>query len=140
MESDTASSSHDISVIDTIDVSSTITTSKGSGLSASWVRSARPGTTPTILCSVPVVRATRSGCRNLFRTAVSRRVAALPVGAVRATVTGPREVSVSMIRETTVVLPEPGPPVMTLVRARVAAWTAVSWVGSGTMPGSGARG
>ena len=59
----------------------------------------------------------------------------MPVGAVRATVTGPWAVKVSMIRETTVVFPDPGPPVMTLVRARVAAATAASWVGSGVMPG-----
>ena len=140
MESATASSSHDISVIDTIDVSSTITTSKGNGFSAPWVCSARPGTTPMIRCSVPAVRATRSGYRNLPRTAVSKRVAAFPVGAVRATVTGPRGASASMIRETTVVLPDPGPPVMTQVRALVAARTAASWVGSGTMPGPGAGG
>ncbi len=62
-----------------------------------------------------------------------RRFAALPVGAAKETFS-PREDKSSIIAFTTVVLPVPGPPVITKTPEEMALSTASFWPGASWMP------
>ena len=121
----TASTSRAMSESDTIEVSSTTTTSWGSRLQRSWRNRVRlPGLNPRRRCSVvPSERAAgahgplrRPPCLGAsLRTASSSRAAALPVGAARAMSGGRAPAAAccssrsASTRATVVVLPGPGP-------------------------------
>ena len=112
---------------ETIDISSTITASNGSRCPAPW-RGARSGRAPSRRCSV--VAAPTPGPTACSSSDSVSRAAALPVGAASAMRIGtPRasawSASAATTREIVAVLPVPGPPQMTAVRARTAVRTAV---------------
>jgi hypothetical protein len=123
-------------VSDTIDVSSTITTSYGSR----FVRSCRnrlcePGRQPSSRCRVEAGSAGRSASpaarsdSDSWATASCSRAAALPVGAasaIRGTVSK-HSSSSAISRATVVVLPVPGPPAMTVTRPVEQAAAASRW-------------
>src|SRR4051812_370890 len=85
----TASITRAISDSETIEVSSTITTSCGSLLARSWrKRLCEPGRQPSSRCSVDALSSSSAGSPSIRAsacTASSSRAAALPVGAARAT-------------------------------------------------------
>ena len=123
----TASSSRAIKVSETIDISSTTTTSYGSRLSAWWRKRPRvPGSQPSSRCRVTAdrsaTRATSSGASR-FRASASAsdsRAAALPVGAANA-IRGARpgwSPSMASTLATVVVFPVPGPPASTVTHCR----------------------
>ena len=120
---------------DTIDVSSTITTSCGSRLPRSWrKRLWLSGRQPSSRCSVEARRPSRLGADRVADveasacswTASSSRAAALPVGAASATsgcgapAAGACSARSATIRATVVVLPVPGPPATTVKPPRTA--------------------
>ena len=126
----TASRSRAIIVSDTIEVSSTTTTSWGSRLSRSCRnRTLLSGRQPSSRCSVDgpevaeplAVGRRESRRRSRPATASCSRAAALPVGAVSAIRSGRRRrrsacsASSASRPATVVVLPVPGPPVSTVV-------------------------
>ncbi len=124
----TASSRRAIMESETMDVSSTTTTSWGRWWKRSWRKRVRfPGLNPNRRCSVDPSKTCRRsrtwGSTAMVRasacTASSRRAAALPVGAARA-INGGRSPAASAsptrrarARATVVVFPVPGPPAMT---------------------------
>ena len=123
----TASSSRAIKVSDTMDISSTTTTSYGSRLSAWWRNRPRLlGSQPSSRCRVTAdrsaTRATSSGPSRLRASASAsdNRAAALPVGAASAIRGGRPGWSPSMASTlaTVVVLPVPGPPASTVTHCR----------------------
>ena len=138
----TASTSRAISDSETIDVSSTTTTSCGSRLARWWrKRLWVPGRQPSSRCSVaacsPSSSSRTGGATSSPRasswTASSSRAAALPVGAASATsgagapAAAACSASSATIRATVVVLPVPGPPATTAKRSRTAAAAASAW-------------
>ena len=126
----------------TIDVSSTTTTSWGSRLSRLWRNRVRlPGLKPSRRCRVTPLRPRRRSLTTSstgmaaapVRTDSSRRAAAFPVGAARATRGGRRPAatacasSSASTRATVVVLPVPGPPATTETERRTAVAAARRW-------------
>jgi hypothetical protein len=124
-----------MSVSETIEVSSTMTTSWGSRLPRLWrKRLWLSGRQPRRRCSVEAFRS--SSCARIAPatsrpaasswTASSKRAAALPVGAASATSSGgdPEAAACSAssatMRATVVVLPVPGPPATTARRRSTA--------------------
>ena len=127
----TASTRRAIIVSDTIEVSSTTTTSWGSRLRRSCRNRLRlPRFQPSSRCRVwatgrpTASRWSSNGApASAVRTASCSRAAALPVGAVSAIRSGRSDWSASSASSpaTAVVLPVPGPPVSTVVHCRAAA-------------------
>ncbi len=143
-----ASSSREASVSDIIEVSSTTTTSYGSGLDRLCRnRVELSGRHPSSRCSVPASRARMRSRRSTAassapsppgnsgrfvaaRSAWPMRAAAFPVGAASATRSGwspSSDISTPSSRAIVVVLPVPGPPVTTLVQRRQATSAASRW-------------
>ena len=145
----TASVSRAIRESDTIEVSSTITTSNGRRLPRSWrKRLWVPGFQPRRRWSVEassssrrarIAGSTSSRAASPW-TASASRAAALPVGAARATSGGAAPAasacssSSATIRATVVVLPVPGPPATTASRRSTAAAAACFCLTSGASP------
>ena len=150
----TASSNRAIWESETIEVSSTITTSWGSRLPRWWrKRLWLSGRQPSRRCRVEALAA-RSWARTASLassssaaswTASSRRAAATAVGAASAMRGWGRpaasacSASSATMRATVVVLPVPGPPATTAKRWRTAAAPAARWRSSGSPGKSRAR-
>lgn len=124
--SGTASSSRVASARSSIDASSTTSASIGSGLPAWWTKPPAAGVTPSRRCTVlaSAGRRLRNGsgrCAARSRIASVIRAAALPVGAASAIRDSGSCASRQASRFTTVVvLPVPGPPLITVSRPRSA--------------------
>ena len=141
----TASTSRPIIESETIEVSSTTTTSCGSRLPRWWrkrlcVRGCRPSSrcsvTPPSASSCSRTASAASSSRAAACTASSSRAAAFPVGAASATcgaaapAAAACSASSATIRATVVVLPVPGPPATTAKRRRTAVAAARRWPSS----------
>ena len=143
----TASSSRAIIGRDTIEVSSTTTTSCGSGFERSCrKRPVESGRQPSSRCRVDAdsepsrLRSCGSRSARAAPTACSRRTAAFPVGAARAILRtdGSTSRNNASSLATVVVLPVPGPPAM-IVAWRSAAVAAARRCMSGPASGKSRR-
>jgi len=121
----------------TIEASSTITTSQGSGLRSLWRKPVEPGMVPSrrwiVVTWLGIARFTSSAHGSASRSEVmddASRAAALPVGAaiaIRIRASPGCSSNRPRMRTTVVVLPVPGPPEMTEKCRRSAASAACRW-------------